>query len=283
LRSDGSGSQAQEDMQRIPVYVVSLERARQRRALLKAHLGALKIDYELIDAVEGAKLDPSQIEKMNPNGNLSPAALGCYLSHIRVYERIVETQTSVALVLEDDTVLSHGVKELLENGCQSLDFDYCFLGSADYGDEGFVFYDADSAQEMGGGFKAYLLSSGPYCLNAYLITLQGAKKRIACALPARTAIDHYHFLPYRPRFRAIIPMLAFLSEQTAIQSMASETWTISQKRLHRYWWFYPLRDFAKLKSFRKWLSRRRGNFTHASRWQSFSSAFRVAPRKWLEP
>ena len=270
-------------MQKIPVYVISLECARDRRALMKTHLDGLKIEHELFNAVEGLKIDPGYREKVNPNKNMSLGALGCYLSHVHVYEHMVATHTLVALILEDDTVLSYRVKALLENGCQSLDFDYCFLGSADYGDEGFVFYDAGSAVELGSGFKAYLLSSGPYCLNAYLITLEGAKKRIGCALPARTAIDHYHFLPYKPRFRAIIPMLAFLNEQTAIESRASERWTISQKQLHRYWWFYPLRDLVKLRGLWKLLSLRRVKFSSPVNWQSFASAFRVVPRNWLEP
>ena len=270
-------------MQKIPVYVISLENARERRALIKAHLDGLNIEYELSDAVEGIKLNQDYREKVNPTKNMSPGALGCYLSHIRVYEQIVATQTPVALILEDDTVLSYRVKAVLDNGCQNLDFDYCFLGSADYGDEGFVFYDADSALELGSGLKAYLLSSGPYCTNAYLITLQGAKKRVACAMPARTAIDHYHFLPYRPRFRAIVPMVAFLNGQTAIKSLASETWTIGQKQFHQLWWFYPLRDLVKIKGLRKSLSLKRGKFTSAGNWRSFSSAHRVVPRSWLEP
>jgi glycosyl transferase family 25 len=185
------------DMQKVPVYVISLEGARERRALIKAHLDGLKLEYELINAVEGMKLDPGYRERVNPNKNMSHGVLGCYLSHLYVYEHIIANQISVALILEDDTVLHYSVKALLENGCQNLDFDCCFLGSEDHGDEGYVFYDAGSAVELGGGFNAYVLSSGPYCNNAYLITLQGAKKRIACAFPARTAIDHYHFLPYR--------------------------------------------------------------------------------------
>ena len=270
-------------MQKIPVYVISLESARERRALIKAHLDGLKIEYELINAVDGAKLDPGYRESVNPAKNMSPGALGCYLSHLHVYEHIIQNHISVALILEDDTVLHYSVKTLVENGCQNLDFDYCFLGSEDRGDEGYVLYDAGSAVELGSGFNAYLLSSGPYCLNAYLLTLQGAKKRIACAFPARTVIDHYHFLPYRPRFRAIIPMLAFLNEQTAVESLSSATWTISQKQLHKYWWFYPLRDLVKLKSLRKLLSLKRSKFPCAGRWQPFSSAFRVVPRNRLEP
>jgi len=101
-------------MQKIPVYVISLESARERRSLMKAHLDDLKIVYELIDAVEGTKLDRSYRERVNPNKNMSPGQVGCYLSHLHVYEHIIANQVSVALILEDDTVLHHSAKALLD-------------------------------------------------------------------------------------------------------------------------------------------------------------------------
>jgi glycosyl transferase, family 25 len=264
-------------MQKIAVYVLSCESARERRALMKTHLDELNIEYEFVDAVEGAKLDPAYRESLTPNRNMAPGVLGCYLSHIQVYERLVATRTPVALILEDDTVLDPRAKALLENGCDDLDFDYCFLGSDDRGDEGFVFYDPGSATELARGLKAYLLSSGPFCLNAYLITLQGAKQRLGCAHPILTAIDHYHFLPYRPRFKAVIPMLAFLNEHHAMGANSSTAWTMTQKRFHGYWWFYPLRDLVKLKALRKMLVRNLGKLRHERRWRPFPSAMKVPP------
>ena len=265
-------------MQQIPVYVISLARASERRQLITRHLDGLGFEYTMIDAVEGAKLSDEYMQTVNPNRNMSPGVLGCYLSHIQVYERIVADQTPVALILEDDTVVDSKVKALLEHGSESLDFDYCFLGSDDRGDEGDVFYDADSGIALGVGLDAYVLSSGPYCTNAYLVTLGGAKKRLDCAFPARTAIDHYHFLPYRPRFRAVIPLIAFLNEQHAAGSLSSGAWTLNQEWLHQYWWFYPLRDLLKLRRVRKGLSLKRGKFPHAGRWRPFASAFKVARR-----
>src|ERR1700674_2157816 len=265
-------------MQKIPVYVVSCETAMKRRALIKAHLDGLRIEYQLIDAVIGANLDPEYRERVNPTKNMTPGDLGCYLSHIHLYEHIIANQLSVALVLEDDTVLDYRVKALLDDGCGKLDFDYCFLCYEDRGDESYVFYDADSAIELGNVFKAYLLSSGPYCTNAYLITLEGAKKRMQCAFPARTPIDHYHFLPYRPCFRAVVPVVAFMNVHSAIDSLSSTTWTLNQQRLHKYWWFYPLRDLIKFKPLKKMLFYRRAKFPHAGRWYSYSSAVKVVPR-----
>ena len=266
-------------MQRVPVYIVSLKDATERRALISKHLRGLGIEYELIDAVRGASLDLKYRNEVNPAGNMSMGALGCYLSHIQIYERMVRQNIPVALILEDDTVLHYSVKDLIENGCETLDFDYCFLGSDDCGDEGYVFYDLKKSEKIYNQHHAYLLSSGPYCSNAYLITFEGAKKRMSCALPACTAIDHYHFLPYRPRFMAIIPMLAFVNEQSAVDSMSSMTWSGLQKVARKHWWYYPLCDILKLKPLKKFLAIKKTTFPHQGYWRPVESAFKVVQEK----
>jgi GR25 family glycosyltransferase involved in LPS biosynthesis len=236
-------------MQNVPVYIVSLKGATERRALIHEHLRGLGIDYEFIDAVRGDALDPTY-------------------------------RKEVALILEDDTVLHYSVKALVDSGCQSLDFDYCLLGSDDIGDEGYVFYDSGKPVSLSSQHEAYFLSSGPFCLNAYLITLEGAKKRMSCAFPARTPIDHYHFLPYRPRFMAVIPMLAHVNEQSAVKSMSSVNWSGFEKSARKYWWYYPLRDIVKLKALKKLLALRTTKFPSPGRWRSFESAFKVVPRRY---
>jgi len=265
-------------MQKIPVYIISLVTATARRALIKEHLEGLGIAYEFMDAVRGDALDVASREKINPRGDMSLGAIGCYVSHTKIYERMLEQHIPVALVLEDDAVLHYGVKALIEAGCQSLDFDYCFLGSEDHGDEGFVFFDAGKPLRLGSEHTAYALSSGPYCTHAYLVTLEGARKRMECAFPAFSPIDHYHFLPYKPRFTAVIPMCAFVSEESAVGSMSSVSWSALQTQSRKYWWYYPLRDLLKLKAFRKMRARWVTQFPYAAQWKSFDSAFKVVRR-----
>jgi glycosyl transferase family 25 len=266
-------------VQNVPVYVVSLRRATERRQFMEEHLRELGIEYAVIDAVRGDALDPDCRKELNPAGNLSPAEVGCYLSHVQIYERMIKENIPVALILEDDIVLHHSVKTLLFGGCQSLDFDYCFLGCEDFGDEGYAFYDSGNPIKLSGQHQAYLLSSGPYCLFAYLITLEGAEKRKSCALPARAPIDHYHFLPYKPRFTAIIPPLAFINEQSYVDSMSGVTWSALRKEARRRWWYYPFRDIVKLKALKKLLAIRRAKFPRPGRWRPFESTLKVVPRK----
>jgi glycosyl transferase family 25 len=262
-------------LQMLPVYVISLKDAFERRALIKKHLHTLGIEHEIIDAVCGEALSPEYLREVNPTQNMSTGQIGCYLSHIQVYERIIVQGTSVALILEDDTVLHPSVRNFVECGCQSLDFDYCFVGSDDAGDAGYVYYDSAKPALLSSQFLAYPLSSGPFCTHAYLITLEGAKKRVSCAYPARSAIDHYQYLPYKPRFMALIPMLAFVNELSAVQSMSSLNWSGLQTKARKHWWYYPLRDLIKLKALQKLIDFRQAALPSSGHWKSFDSAFKV--------
>lgn len=268
-------------MQRIPVYVISLRTATLRRTLIEQHLKDLDIDFEFFDAVRGSELDPVRRASLNPSGNMSMGALGCYISHTSIYEQMIVQQQSVALILEDDAVLHRSVRDLVYSACEAWDFDYCFLGSDDVGDSGYVFYDKDSGVSLNDRHQAFRLSSGPYCTNAYLVSLEGAKKRLARAFPTSSPIDHYRHLPYEPRFFALIPMLAFVSEQSAIESMSSAGWSELQSRARKYWWYYPFRDFVKFRAVSKRMFKWRAKFPYNGRWRSFQSAFRVVRRSHL--
>jgi glycosyl transferase, family 25 len=215
-------------LQSLPVYVISLHDAVERRALIKKHLDSLDIAHEIIDAVRGDALSPEFIRKVNPTRNMSPGQIGCYLSHIHVYERMIEHQIPVALILEDDSTLHPSIKVLIKDGCKSVDFDYCFLGSDDRGDAGYVFFDAAKPVPLGGQHCGYPLSAGPFGTYSYLVSLDGAKKRVSCAYPIKSAIDHYQFLPYQPRYIATIPMMTSMNKLSAVQSISSINWSSLQ-------------------------------------------------------
>jgi glycosyl transferase family 25 len=270
-------------MQKVSVFVVSLKSATDRRTALQAHLAALGMDFEWFDAVRGDALSPQVRQEINPGGNMSPGQLGCYLSHIHIYEHIVEKALPLALILEDDVILHPSVVTLVRTGVQQLAFDYCFLGRDDQGDAGFVFYNAAAPSRLSERHMAYPLSSGPYCTHAYFITLEGAKKRLACAYPARSAIDHYRHLPYQPRFMSVMPMLGFVNELSAVQSMSSMKCSKLEVLARKQWWYYPLRDLLKLKAFKKWQARRLTKFPQPGRWRTFYTAFRVLPSHHLKP
>jgi glycosyl transferase, family 25 len=243
-------------MQVVPVFVISLARATDRRAAISRHLERLGIEYEIIDAVDGANLSKVELSRrVAPECTVHPGAIGCYLSHIQVYERVVAQQARVALVLEDDARVDPRVKLMLEGAFHSLDFDYCFLDSDSHNDQGAVFYDAESGIVLADGILAHELSAGPQTLHSYFISLDGARKRLAHAYPITRPIDLYAHLPYTPRFRAIVsPKLAWVGEQSLTSSTSAKFVSVEELRfrfLRKYPWFYRVRNSLLMRSLRR--------------------------------
>ena len=241
--------------QRIPVFVISLATAAERRGKISRHLSALGIAFRIVDGVDGRALPEARQRELLAPGQLYHAGvIGCYLSHLAAYQAVVDENFDVALVLEDDARLSPRVLGLLRAGCRATDFDYCFLDSDDHNDGGPVFYDRDASSTLADGIVAYRLSAGPQTLHAYLISRAGAAKRLRYALPIEKPIDLYDHLPYPIVFRSVVaPKLAWVSEDSLV-SMTSErsvdSASIPFAALRRWPAFYRLRDLLRLKAWR---------------------------------
>lgn len=242
--------------QKIPVFVISLARAAERRATISQHLKNIGIEFRLIDAVDGKAMSSSQIaEIVAPGVNMHPGVVGCYLSHINAYEIIRNENIKAALILEDDTRLDPRIRNLLFTGCDYQDWDYCFLDCDDHNDQGPVFYDADSGRTIGAGFTAYSLSSGPHTLHAYLISHSAVINRLAHAFPLERPIDIYDHLPYPIHFRSLVsPKAAWVSEYSLDSFTSAKSGSrddLSLVFFRRWPVFYWLRDLVRLKDFKR--------------------------------
>ena len=105
----------------MPVYVISLARAKERRANMRRRLDSLTADYEIVNAVDGEALDISQygdrlradLWRQMRRREPTRGEIGCYLSHCQLWERIAAGENECALVLEDDAVWSDDFAEVV--------------------------------------------------------------------------------------------------------------------------------------------------------------------------
>jgi glycosyl transferase family 25 len=104
-----------------PIYVISLERARERREHMKQRLGDLGIPFVFVDAVDGKKLDPDSVEGYDKKrrakwlgSTLTPNQLACALSHIGLFKQIADSEGPYSIVLEDDVVFEENFLSTLE-------------------------------------------------------------------------------------------------------------------------------------------------------------------------
>ena len=96
------------------IFVISLATSLERRWSVERSFGRIHCrSYELVDAVDGNELDLDELETKSrltyceyQNRSLLPGEVGCYLSHVKVWELIRDRRMETALVCEDDIEFS---------------------------------------------------------------------------------------------------------------------------------------------------------------------------------
>lgn len=155
--------------QNLPIFVISLARAPERRKSIEQHLCNLGLSYEIVNAVDGNLLPVDEQKKLlAPGVSYVPGVIGCYLSHVRVYQTILDRKIPIALVLEDDARLNPKIVAALKTGNVASNFDYCLLDCDDVSENTPVYYKPDSKEQLTPGFPIYSTNIGPALLHAYL-------------------------------------------------------------------------------------------------------------------
>ncbi len=109
------------------IFIINLDESIERMNRIQGELERLKLHFERISAVNGKNLDESQILKhYSPKLNrkkyfvpLSKAEIGCYMSHLKVCEKIVSENLDYAIVFEDDISIKEGFS-LIPNVLDSI-------------------------------------------------------------------------------------------------------------------------------------------------------------------
>ncbi|WP_118813867.1 glycosyltransferase family 25 protein [Haemophilus haemolyticus] len=199
-------------MQFPKIIVISLRNS-SRRSIISKRLLGLGLEFEFLDATYGKTLPQEILDSVDydfyPKHYLSPKPLtlgeiGCAISHIRAYEHIVENKIESAIILEDDAIVSHFFKEIVQDALNKVkkNYDLLFL---DHGKaKSYLF-----RKKLYEGYRlAHYRSPSKnskrciICAAAYLITLSGAKKLLKYAYPIRMPADYLTGLIQKTYIRA---------------------------------------------------------------------------------
>ena len=94
--------------QNISIFVINLERSIDRRTYMQNQLNKFNVKYQFFSAVDGKEKKDLYDEKKAIKRYRHPfvdGEIGCSLSHIGVYKKMIEKNISEALILEDDVLL----------------------------------------------------------------------------------------------------------------------------------------------------------------------------------
>ena len=108
------------------VYIINLEKDKNRLQNVINQLESNQItNYQRIPGIYGKELNLKNFPK-----NLSHSQIGCFLSHVQTLYQIIKDDVDMALVLEDDIVLSEWFPKLEEIiNTLPKNFDICWVGN----------------------------------------------------------------------------------------------------------------------------------------------------------
>jgi glycosyl transferase family 25 len=185
----------------IPCFVINLEKDTQRRSAMQTRLAKLGITPTFFKAVDGRLMSPEALEghvnrirAQQEYGSLSAAEIGTSLSHIGIYQEMVEKNIPHAVILEDDVCLDANFATYLNtHGPDSLAAHFAPTQAAMVQLTHIARGKRFGARPLGQTKnKAVQASGGVWLASGYFITLAAAEKLAQHLYPVWTVADHWN-------------------------------------------------------------------------------------------
>jgi glycosyl transferase family 25 len=196
--------------QLIPIYVISLARAKQRRIRVASEFERFGLDYAIYEGIDGELSSAELLENFdirawtrNMGGPLSLGHLGCYMSHVQLWRQVASRDDAIALICEDDVVFSSEVPAAL-TAALSMQSKWDIVRFSCVRAKGKLLQDVSGEFSL----NAYW---GPFTGNCcYLIKRDVASRLAESFLPIRRAHDHElnRFFFYNIRLMGLEPFTA---------------------------------------------------------------------------
>lgn len=154
-----------------PAFIIHLSRMKEREQYVIQNIkNAGFMNIHLFEGVDGQNTESvrDELDKIGnpPLDNLRPGAIGCLLSHLKLYVHIIQNKIPLSIVFEDD-VHFHPEWDTLCHDYYALtppDFDIIYIGNQ---------LDSSFVKEP----TSELITTEPvYCTHAYILTIEGAKR-----------------------------------------------------------------------------------------------------------
>ena len=206
------------------LFVISLPGSTTRQQAMATQLKRHGLTFSWLDGVDGRALNESAIGQIysaeraerEAGRQLSRGEIGCALSHLKVYQTMLDQALELVLVLEDDAALDENFAEALAQVCAAIDWSDNELVLLSHIQK----YTDWGAHRVAPGWRLVRPFSA-YNGNGYLITRSGAEKLLAALQPVFQPADCWNYLGKKDvlRIRGIVPYLvnhSRLSEDSLI-------------------------------------------------------------------
>lgn len=184
----------------VMAYVINLDRSPQRLAAMTQRMAPLPLKWQRVSAVEGKLLDLPNLTTLSISQFLAnhgkwpkPAEVGCYLSHLKVFEAFLSTPASeaeFALILEDDVKFAPDFMDVLSGLIQHrAEWDLVRLS-------GFHSGGPVGIRELCAGRQLAIMFFKQTSSAAYLINRHAARVLLERLVPMSVPYDHAYDQPW---------------------------------------------------------------------------------------
>ncbi|MCX7049960.1 MAG: glycosyltransferase family 25 protein [Candidatus Sumerlaeota bacterium] len=221
-------------------FIINIAKDTKRRHFISRQMDKLKLEHEYFNAIVGKDLTTAELRRSYNHSkamrtqcrDLTPSEIGCALSHIGIYRLILARRLPMALILEDDTVLSDEINTILGclQECMHSEHPMLTLLSPVHGTKG-------AARALGSGHQMQPFSSG-FFTNGYVITAAGARALVKFLYPVGDVADCWRRLQRHGviDLYAVTPPLALQNREAFGSITSAEIGKFLKGRAR--WWKY---------------------------------------------
>jgi len=183
-------------MKRYKIFVINLKRDLARRVFITNHLNSLGLDFTLVEVLDGLGLTPAVYNELVDEETVAPkakwlmkGAIGCALSHLKVYEMIASQDLDYAFILEDDCLIDNATALILEDLAHNLAGNEVVL--LHYRSWKTIHLAQYRSAQIAEEYRLYEPKE-PHSLGsavAYVITREACRKLSGFLLPVRSSSD----------------------------------------------------------------------------------------------
>lgn len=167
-------------MNNIPyIFCITLENSNERIQPAKNQLDNLNVKYDLFYGIDGSK---TNLKVINDNDwehtQMNSGRIGCFLSHVMLWNHILHSNYDEVLILEDDFIFDVSFDKILEHKHEvPIDWDLFFVG-----------YCCETDTKMK-SISENIMTGDGICTHGYFINKKCISKLLPMIFPVDLPID----------------------------------------------------------------------------------------------
>ena len=116
------------------VYLINMDKSKERLEKMQLQLPILGRNYTRIKAIDGKELTKDEIDENCTSlcsNFCTKSMIGCFLSHKKAWQTMIDNNDNYAMVMEDDCELVDTFQEDLKevmNALSKIDWDFLYVG-----------------------------------------------------------------------------------------------------------------------------------------------------------